>query len=222
MTRAAPIAALLLLAACTGQSDDWTSRFPVNKAALRPSGSNQLFPLRPGTRQVLVNGADTLAITVLVETRTIDGVETRVVEEREVRASKLVEISRHYFTIDPATRDVYSFGKDVDRYADGKVSGHEGSWASGVNGAKFGLFMPGTPRLHQRFSQQLAPGVAMDRAQVVALDEIFGSEAGRYLGCVRIEQTTPLEPGARETKVFCPGVGLVRDRELRLVEVVIP
>lgn len=222
MNRALPIAALILLSTCSSPPDTWTREFPVRKAALKSLGANQFFPLRPGTRQTLAHGSDTLVVTVLNETKVVDGVETRIVEERESQAGRVVEISRNFLASDPATQDVYSFGEAVDAYTNGQVSGHEGSWASGVNGARFGLMMPGKPSLYQRFYRELAPGVAMDRAEIVGLEEIFSAEVGRYLGCVRVEETTPLEPGAPEVKVYCPGIGLVRDGAFALVEVTIP
>jgi hypothetical protein len=36
---------------------------------------------------------------------------------------------------------------------------------------------------------------------------------------VEVTETTPLEPGAESTKVYCPGVGLVIDNDLSLVEI---
>jgi hypothetical protein len=71
----------------------------------------------------------------LNETKVVDGVETRVVEENESDKGKPVEISRNYFALDKQTGDVYYFGEDVDIYKDGKVSSHEGAWLAGVHGA---------------------------------------------------------------------------------------
>ena len=76
-----------------------------------------------------------------------------------------VEISRNYFAISKRTNDVYYFGEDVDIYKASKVSSHEGAWLAGVKGARFGLAMPGVPTLKAKYYQELAPGVAMDRAE---------------------------------------------------------
>jgi hypothetical protein len=35
-------------------------------------------------------------------------------------------------------------------YKNGKVSGHEGAWLAGVNGARFGLMIPGKPSVGAR------------------------------------------------------------------------
>jgi hypothetical protein len=88
-----------------------------------------------------------LSPTVLNETKTVDGVECRVVEERETKDGKLVEVSRNYFAIGKRTNSVYYFGEDVDIYKDDKVVSHEGAWLAGKNGARFGLMMPGLPLL---------------------------------------------------------------------------
>jgi hypothetical protein len=171
---------------------------------------------------VLQKGIQKLVVTVLNETKLVDGVETRVVEERETEADRLIEISRNYFALDPASKNVYYFGEEVDTYSNGQVTGHEGSWLSGVNGARFGLWMPGSPRLRARYSQELAPGVAMDRVEVIAVSEQFAQDVGRYQECIRTMETTPLEPKAREYKTYCPGIGLVKDGDLTLTEVTIP
>ena len=213
---------LLALIACRTSSSDWPTEYPVDKATLVPGGSNQWFPLRVGHRVVLQQGIQKLVVTVLNETRMVDGVETRVVEERETEGDRLIEISRNYFAVDPATRNVYYFGEEVDTYENGQVTGHAGSWLSGVNGATFGLWMPGSPRLRARYSQELAPGVAMDRVEVVAVKEQFADDVGRYQECIRTMETTPLEPKAREYKMYCPGIGLVKDGDLSLVEVTMP
>ena len=36
---------------------------------------------------------------------------------------------------------------------------------------------------------------------------------GSFSDCVRTEDTTPLEPDVRETKVYCRGTGLVLENE---------
>ena len=87
-----------------------------------------------------------LQITVLDETRKVDGVVTRIVEEREWKNGKLYEVSRNYFALCEQTKDVFYFGEDVDFYKDDKVVKHDGSWVAGVKGNKAGLMMPGTPK----------------------------------------------------------------------------
>ncbi len=203
------------LLTCSGRAD-WQRDFPVDLKALATSGTSPYFPLRPGAAQILEYDTRKLVITVLHQTRMVDGVETRVVEERETEGETLIEISRNFFALDPATRNLYYFGEEVDHFRDGRVADHEGSWLAGEAGARFGLFLPGDPHPGYRFYQEQAPGIALDRAEILELGLVWGSDAGRFNGCIRLRETTPLEPGAREEKVYCPGIGLVQDGDLKL------
>lgn len=196
----------------------WTRDFAVDKRELRSTGRNPYFILEPGHALVLEHGGARLTRTVLHETRVVDGVETRVVEERETKDGRLVEVSRNYFAIHPGSKDVFYFGEDVDMYDGGKVVSHDGAWLAGVQGAKFGLMMPGEPRVGAAFYQEVAPGVAMDRARITSVSERLATPAGTFMNCVRTEETTALEPAAKEHKLYAPGVGLVRDGELVLVK----
>jgi hypothetical protein len=199
----------------------FTSSFAALKSELSATGRNPYFILEPGYTLVFAgkeDGADVgLTITVLDQTRTVDGVETRVVEERETKGGKLVEVSRNYFAISKRTNDVFYFGEEVDIYKEGKVVSHEGAWLSGVSGAKFGLAIPGSPLLGARYYQELAPDVAMDRAEVVSVTETMETQAGKFTSVLKTIETNPLEPEARESKFYAPGVGLIKDGPCRLI-----
>ncbi|MGZ5555268.1 MAG: hypothetical protein ACXW3H_05870 [Candidatus Aminicenantales bacterium] len=223
--------ALVLVALVAGRSmasgqtpaqKGWVDTFAVDKKDFVSAGSNTFFRLEPGYRLKLEGREGlrlvTLVITVLEETRLLDGVETRVVEERESKGGRLAEVSRNFFAFNTADQGVYYFGEEVDIYRDGKVVGHEGAWESGKNGARFGLMIPGSPEIQARFYQEIAPGVAMDRAKIVSLDASLKTPAGEFKGCLRVAETSPLERGAKEYKLYAPGIGLVKDASLRLVE----
>jgi hypothetical protein len=208
---------LLPAAQPSAQRDDgFTRNFPVEPGELVSTGRNPYFVLEPGYRLVLEDGAVRLVITVLAETRVVAGVETRVVEERETNAGALVEISRNYFAISRRTNSVFYFGEDVDIYKNGKVVNHEGAWLAGADGARYGLVMPGLPLLSARYYQELAPKVAMDRSQIVSVNARLTTPAGAFSDVLKIEETTPLEPGAKEYKLYAAGVGLVQDGSLKL------
>lgn len=216
------VASLLALAACTSGSKDastgFQDTFPVARTALANTGTSRYFVLEPGYRLTYKHGNATLVVTVLNETKLVDGVQTRVIEEREVEAGQLTEISRNYFALDPATGDVYYFGEDVDMYKEGKVTGHGGSWLSGIDGAHFGLMMPGTPKAGQKFQHEVAPDVAMDRAEATSVSAVVKTPAGEFTNCVEIAETSPLEKGTGH-KAYAPGVGMVRDDEYVLVKI---
>lgn len=196
----------------------WTAEFFVEKDELVSKGRNPFFILEPGYQAVIEGDGEKHVITVLEETKMVDGVETRVVEEHESKNGKVIEISRNYYAISKRTNSVYYFGEDVDIYKDGKVTSHDGSWLSGVKGAKFGLMMPGVPLLKGRYQQETAPGAAMDRAEIVSISETIKTPAGEFKNCLKIEETTPLEPGNKGYKYYAPGVGLVQDGSLKLVK----
>jgi hypothetical protein len=202
------------------QADGFTADFPIDKADLVSIGRNPYFILEPGHTLVLEGDKAQLVITVLNETKMVDGVETRVVEERETKDGQLVEVARNYFAISKRTNDVYYFGEDVDMYKDGKVVNHDGTWHSGVNGARFGLMMPGQPKVNMRYYQEVAPKVAMDRAKIVSVKRTVKTPAGTFTKCLKVEETSPLEPSVKEYKYHCPGIGMVSDGEMKLVKIV--
>jgi hypothetical protein len=196
---------------------EWRASFPVDKKTLGIKGSNAYFNLTPGRRLEYKDGTNTDTLTVLNETKLIDGVETRIVEDREMKSGTLVELTRDYYAVDSVTNDVYYFGEDVDVYRNGKVVSHEGTWLSGVKGAKFGLMMPGTPKPGQKFYQEQAPGVGMDRVEILSVSEKITTPAGTFDQCVHVVETSALEKRIKDHKWYAAGVGPVQDGKLLLL-----
>ena len=203
-------------------SKGWREHFDVSACTWSSTGKNAFFILEPGYQEVLEGKKGTtpvrLEITVLSQTMKIGNIETRVVEERETHGGELEEVSRNYFAVCGPTNDVYYFGETVDIYKGGKVDHHEGEWIADTAGAKAGLFMPAQPRVGDRFYQEIAPKVAMDRVEIVSNSESVSTPAGQFHDCVKTEETTPLEPGAKEYKVFAKGIGIVQDGDLLLTK----
>jgi hypothetical protein len=206
-------------AAGSSPTKGFTDSFDIDKADLSSTGRNRYFVLEPGFQLVLEGKqggkATVLTITVLNETKVVDGVETRVVEEKETVGGQMAEVSRNYFAISKKSSDVFYFGEDVDVYKNGKVVDHEGAWLSGINGARFGLMIPGTPLLGARYQQEVAPKVAMDRAEIVSLSETLQTPAGKFEKCLKAEETSALERGT-EHKLYAPSIGLIVDGDLKL------
>jgi hypothetical protein len=200
--------------------DSWTAEFSIDKSEWTFSGRNQYFILEPGYQLVLSNGDEELTITVLDESKNMAGVETRVVEERETKGGQPVEISRNYFAMSKRTNSVYYFGEDVDIYREGKVASHEGGWLAGIGGAKFGLLMPGEILLKARYFQEwlLARRWTVPRLfPIVATNVPIKTPSGEY-ACLKTEETTALEPDAKEYKYYAPNVGLVQDESVKLIK----
>jgi len=198
------------------RSGEWTSHFLMEGDELVSIGRNPYFILEPGYQMVLEGGGTQLIITVLNETKIVDGVQTRVVEERETKNGQLIEVARNYFAISRRTNDVFYFGEDVDMYKDGKVANHNGSWLSGVEGGKFGLMMPGRPLANASYYQEVVPNVAMDRATIMSTTEPVKTPAGEFVNCLKVKETTPLEH-LSEYKYYAPGIGMVSDGKMQLV-----
>ncbi len=208
------------------QSDDekeFTTEFFTDDCTFATTGRNPYWiPLVPGYQLILEGEEDGetthLEITVLDETMMVDGVETRVVQEYETLDGELVEISHNYFAFCTETASVYYFGEDVDIYEDGEVVSHDGAWLAGEDGAEAGIVMPGTVTLGSRYYQEIAPDVAEDRAEHMAMDVTVETEAGTFDDCLEVWETTPLVPDDLSIKIYAPGIGLVVDDVVDLVE----
>lgn len=192
----------------------WQDEFNISERTLVPTGRNPYFMLEPGFRVELEGDQARVLITVLDETVEIDGVVTRVVEEREWKNEDLVEVSRNFFAIDPETNDVFYFGEDVDIYENGKVVKHTGEWRAGSDNAKAGMMMPGRPTVGLRYYQEVAPGVAMDRAEVISLNETLQTPAGTFSEVLKTRETTPLNAAETDHKTYAQGIGLIQDAGL--------
>lgn len=229
------------LATAATNTVPFTDDFPIETCRFESTGGNAFFRLTPGLQLYLTNQAchaagkcdelDELWITVLNSTRQVvlddDGkklpVLTRVVEEREMVDGELSEVSRNFFAVCQPNRDVYYFGEQVDIYKNGAVVSHEGAWQAGRNGAEPGIIMPDSAFIvGSRYFQESAPGVALDRAEHVATDLEIQTPAGQFEDCIKVKETSPLEPGSTSIKFYCPQVGLVGDGDLKLTAIYRP
>lgn len=233
-TLSTAIAALFALAASSALAAGpdrrpYTTDFRFGDCAFQTTGTNPYFPLVIGHRLLLESddGSETVEITVLDETEQLNVpglglVTTRVVQERETLDGEVIEISRNFFAACGGRGDVVYLGEDVDIFhPDGSVT-HDGAWRAGQPDADGlaapGIIMPGTFLLGSRYFQELADGIALDRAEHTEMGLTMDTEAGTFNDCVRVVETTPLERRSESIKVYCPGVGLVVDSDVELVE----
>ncbi len=157
--------------------------------------------------------------TVLNETKAVDGIDTRIVEERAVntKTGDVFEVSRIYFATCKETNSAFYFGEDVDWYKDGSVVNHTGSWLHGVNNAQGGLIMPGIVLIGSRYNQETAPDVAIDRAEIMSLTEIVKTPAETFETSLPEKDTDGLYPGESTNSYYAPGIGQIKDDMLDLV-----
>ncbi|WP_040547459.1 hypothetical protein [Pedosphaera parvula] len=223
-TKALSLFSLLIVGAIANPSlhaAEWKENLKAEDTSFSSTGRNPFWVLEPGYQLVLDGKEDKksvhLTITVLEETKKVDNVETRVVEERETENGQLVEVARNYFALGNQTHTLYYFGEDVDMYKNGKLANHEGSWLSGIDGAKYGIMIPGTAKSGDKYYQENAPGKAMDRGENLSMDTTVKTPAGDFKGCLKVRETSPLEKDTVEQKIYAPDIGIVQDDTLKLV-----
>jgi hypothetical protein len=172
--------------------------------------TNPWFPLTPGTTWTYQGVKDGKAsrdvVTVLHRTKTIDGAPCAAVSDNLYIGGHLAERTTDWYSQD-AAGNIWYFGEaTAELNAKGKVTSTEGSWQSGVAGAKAGLFMPAHPRAGQTGRQEFFKGQAEDHFRVLG-----------YLGrnALLIEEWTPLEPGVLDHKLYVRGTGTVLERTVK-------
>lgn len=198
----------------------YTDTFFNQECEFKPTGSNPYFILEPGYQTVFESNVDgehvVLTITVLHQMKEVNGIKTRVVKEMETVEGGVAEVAWNYFAICEPTNSVFYFGEDVDIYDGGEVVSHDGAWLAGQDGARPGIIMPGTALLGARYYQEIAPEVALDRAEIMSLTEQVDTPAGHFENVLETRETTDLEPDAEEFKWYARGVGLIQDSDLVL------
>ncbi len=180
---------------------------------------NIYFPLVPGTvytyvGQPVENGDTELnRIFVTFDTKTILGVQARVVRDTEYVDGLLVEDTRDWFAQDTAGNVWYmgEFSTAFEYDDEGNLIGTdtEGSWEAGVDDALPGAIMLASPAVGDNYYQEFAPDVALDQATVISLDETISIDLGTFTNVLQTLETTELDPDAREFKYYAPGLGLI-------------
>jgi hypothetical protein len=172
--------------------------------------TNPWFPLLPGTvyrYEGIKDGKPSRELlTVTHRTKTIAGVECVVVDDRLWVGGHLAERTNDWYAQD-RKGNVWYFGEDTAELDEnGKVTTTEGSWRTGVKGARAGILMPAQPRVGQTGLEEYWKGHAEDHFRVLG-----------YLGknVLLTEETTPLEPGVVDHKMYARGTGTVLERTVK-------
>ena len=198
------------------ESPYWDRISHVDLKNLATSGKNAYFNLEPGLRLRYVNGETIRTMTVRRKTKVVDGVETRVVEEKEEQHGQPTKIVWRYYAIDKSTGALYCFGVHNQACYKGRLVNHRG-WRSGAHGAMFTLVLPAVPKVGDALPRNHSPDAPRRQEEVVDVAGKVVTPAGTFTNCVRMETK-----GSREskTKVFAPGVGLVQDGPFVLVRTI--
>jgi hypothetical protein len=170
---------------------------------------NPWYPLRSGSVYRYTGVKDGKpsreTLTVTHGTKTIAGVRCAAIDDRLFIHGKLAERTTDWYAQDSAG-NVWYYGEDTAELdAAGHVTSTEGTWRTGVGGAKPGIFMPAHPRVGQTGRQEYLKGHAEDHFKVLKVTR----------RTLLTEETTPLEPGVVDHKHYKRGVGTVLEETVR-------
>jgi hypothetical protein len=184
-------------------------------AGFAPRVNNPWFPLIPGTTFVYRGVKDGKAardvFTVLHATRTIQGVRCTAVSDRLYLAGRLEERTTDWYAQD-RRGNVWYFGEataELDR--SGHVTTTEGSWLSGRDGARAGIYITARPSVGQSGLQEYYKGHAEDHFAVVSTRARVSVPYVSSTRAVLTKEWTPLEPGTLDHKYYVRGIGTVKE-----------
>ena len=192
--------------------------------------TNRFYPLTPGLSVTLEGYNDedevteTVERTVLEETRTIAGVEVHVLEHIAYHDGEVFEIAYNFY-VEASDGTVCYFGEDVEFYEDGDLTGMEGTWRVGVDGAKPGVIMPAMPAVGDVYYQEVAPTIAEDMGHVTELGGTASLGGTDFTDVLTIMDSNPIDDEdvcEEERKLYAPGIGEIADVELEYVSHTLP
>jgi len=203
MRRLAVLPLVLIAVAATALTAHGTTSFSARI-------TNPWFPLVPGTTFVYTGTKDGKpsrdVLTVTHTIRTIQGVPCLEIHDRLYLRGRLEERTSDWYSQD-ARGNVWYFGEaTAELDVLGRVTSTQGSWLTGVHGARSGIYITAEPTLGRPFRQEYLKGKAEDHFAVVG---IFGRNA------VLTKEWTPLEPGVVNHKLYVRGVGNVLEQTER-------
>lgn len=210
---------LTALTACGGSSKtvsslpQGTEQITLDPASFTTEIDNPYWPMAPGSRCVFretdAEGAELrVEVTVTDRTKTIMGIEARVVHDVVSENGAVVENTYDWYAQD-ADGNIWYLGEDTTEYANGKVKTTAGSWQAGVDGAQPGVALPADPTVGLTYRQEYYAGQAEDAASVLSVDEKVEVAAGSFSQVLMTKDITPLHPEVVEHKFYARGVGPV-------------
>jgi len=191
----------------------------VKASAFVRTITNPWFPLKTGMTWISTGIKDGKATVdhyvVTGQTKLILGVRASVIRDRLTQKGKLVEGTWDWYAQD-RQGNVWYLGEDTKDYnAAGKVISTAGTWRAGVKGARPGIFMPAHPKIGAGGYQEYFPGQALDKYVVTSLSASVKVPYGSFSGALATTETTALEPGVIDHKVYVKGVGQVAEKTVK-------
>ena len=174
---------------------------------------NPWFPLEPGTtfRYLGTEEDKTREVTVFVthKTKMIVGIRATVILDQVLANGQPEEKTFDWYAQDKHG-NVWYLGEDSFDFVNGKWERSDGSWETGVDGAKAGIVMEADPAVGDTYRQEYYAGHAEDMAKVIATDASVSVPYGSYQHVLETSEWTPLEKAVLEHKYYVRGVGNVR------------
>ena len=203
----------IAIAGCGGEDEESTLPQGADPVEIEPSRfspeiDHPFWPMEPGTVWVYREGDQRVEVTVTERTRTVMGVETRVVHDLVTEDGVPVEDTFDWYAQDD-DGNVWYFGEDTTEFEGGEPAGHAGAWEAGVDGALPGILLPAEPEVGMSYRQEHDAGEAEDRAKVLSLNADVDVPYGEFSDALQTEDTTPLEPDVVEHKFYVRGIGPV-------------
>jgi hypothetical protein len=180
--------------------------------------TNSWFPLARGSVYVYDGQKDGKqardVMTVTRRVKLITGIRAAAVADRLYLNGSLAERTTDWYAQDRRGTVWYLGEATAELNAHGKVTSTEGSFLSGRDGAKGGIFMPAHPGVGQSFQQESFKGQAEDRFRILSLATSVTTPAVSSQAAMLTEETTPLEPGIVDHKYYVQGIGTVKEQQV--------
>jgi hypothetical protein len=215
--------AVLALAACGGGGSKSSSSIPIPQGTkpvkLDPAKftidiTNPYWPMRPGShwvyREVENGETQRVDVTVTKKTKTLEGIEARVVHDRVSRNGETLEDTFDWYAQD-SDGNLWYLGEDTAEYENGKLKTKEGSWAAGVDGAEPGIVVPAHPKQGLSYREEYYAGHAEDGAEVLSVNSQVQVPYGRFRNAMLTRNFSTIEPTVEEMKLYALGVGPVME-----------
>jgi len=178
---------------------------------------NPYFPLPVGRKLVYTGTKDgqsqTDTVTVTDQTKVILGITTRVVHDVATHDGTVLEKTFDYYAQDDLG-NVWYLGEDTTHFLPNGKADTSGSFIAGVGGAQPGIIMEANPQIPDAYRQECFAGEAEDTAWVVATRGSTKVAYGDLHHVLTSLESTRVEPGAYDEKIYGLGIGIVRERAL--------
>ncbi len=161
--------------------------------------------------------------TVTHKTEVIKGIHATVIHDRTYqwighpakRRKYLAERTSDFYAQDKEGNVWYLGENTAALRPDGRVVSTEGTWRTGVNGARAGIFIAAHPRVGTGGLQEFYPGHAEDRYRVLRRDAHASTPVASSRHALLTKETSALEPGVVDHKYYIRGVGDVIEQTVK-------